>query len=92
MEALYFSLSTLFRYEYRSLFYSDKSTTHQSRFRVHVETKTALNNISFTDDDAYYMFADVEQYFDFDDVKYGTTTAIDAAYVKNVCKKNLSLK
>ena len=62
-----FSLATLFRYEYRTLSYSDKSTDHQSRFRVRIETKTAFNNKRFTDDDTYYMFADLEQYFDFGD-------------------------
>ncbi len=60
-----FSLSTLFRYEYRSLYYSDHGAEHQSRFRARIETKTALNHKNYTDDDTYYLFADVEQFFDF---------------------------
>jgi len=62
-----FSLATLFRYEYRTLYYSDKSTEHQSRMRLRIETKTALNHKTFTTDDTYYLFADVEQFFEFDD-------------------------
>jgi len=60
-----FSLSTLFRYEYRSLYDNNNSTEHQSRLRIRVETKTAFNHKDHTDDDTYYLFADIEQYFNF---------------------------
>ena len=58
-----FSLATLLRYEYRSLFYDDGSSEHQSRFRVRFETKMALNHTDHAADDTYYIFTDAEQYF-----------------------------
>jgi len=60
-----FNLSTLFRYEYRSLFFNDNSSEQQSRLRARVETKTAFNHDDISHDDTYYLFADVEGYFNF---------------------------
>lgn len=62
-----FNFATLFRYEYRSLYYKDKSSAHQSRLRVRLETKTAFNHENYTDDNTFYLVADAEQYFDFGD-------------------------
>ena len=58
-----FNLSAFFRYEYRNLWYNDSTQSHQSRFRVRLETKTAFNHKTYNQDDTYYLFADVEQYF-----------------------------
>ena len=60
-----FNLSTLLRYEYRSLYYNDKSEEHQSRLRLRIETKTSLNHKSYSQDNTYYIFADAEEYFNF---------------------------
>ncbi len=60
-----FNLSTLFRYEYRSLFFNNNSSEHQSRLRARVETKTAFNHDDISYDDTYYLFADAEGYFNF---------------------------
>ena len=62
-----FNLATLLRYEYRSLFFSHQDTQHQSRLRLRLETKTAFNHKQVTMDDTYYLFADFEQFFDFND-------------------------
>jgi len=60
-----FNLSTLFRYEYRNIFFNNNTSEHQSRYRVRVETKTAFNHEDISYDDTYYLFADIEGYFNF---------------------------
>ncbi len=62
-----FSLSTLIRYEYRSLWTNDNTSEHQSRLRVRVETKTAFNQDNMSYDNTYYLFGDIEGYFNFGD-------------------------
>ena len=58
-----FSFSTFVRYEYRSLYYDDGHAEHQSRFRIRLETKTALNHQSHYYPDTWYLFGDFEEYF-----------------------------
>ena len=58
-----FDLSSLFRYEYRSLWFNDKDSEQQSRLRVRLESKIAFNHVNLSSDDTYYLFADVEGYF-----------------------------
>ena len=60
----HFSMSSLFRYEYRTLYYSNTQTERQSRFRMRLETKTAINHSNHAADDTFYIFADIEEYFD----------------------------
>jgi len=60
-----FSLSTLLRYEYRTLDHDNALKEHQSRLRLRIETKTALNHRSYTQDDTYYIFADGEDFISF---------------------------
>jgi len=62
-----FNLSTLFRYEYRSLWFNDKDSEHQSRLRARIETKTAFNHENLNYNNTYYLFADVEGYFNLGD-------------------------
>jgi len=57
-----FSLSTLLRYEYRRLYHDDGVQEQQSRIRLRIETKTALNHHSYTQDKTYYIFADGEHF------------------------------
>lgn len=65
-----FNFATLLRYEYRSLFYAQEDTQYESRIRVRFETKTAFNHKKITMNDTYYLFADFEAFFDFqDDIK-----------------------
>lgn len=58
-----FSFSTLIRYEYRNLYYDNGNAEHQSRFRVRIETKTAINHKKYSEENTFYLFADVEKYF-----------------------------
>ena len=59
-----FSLSTFLRYEYRNLWYNQGlPAEHQSRVRVRLETRLAINNFTIRVDKTYYLFADAEKYF-----------------------------
>ena len=55
------SLATLFRIEYRNLWYSgDHPSSHETRFRNRTELKMAINNNRLSVDRTLYLFVDVE--------------------------------
>jgi len=56
-------LSTLIRYEYRSLWYfQEQQSEHQGRLRFRLESKFAINQNSLDKDKTFYIFADMEAY------------------------------
>jgi hypothetical protein len=59
-------VATLFRIEYRNLYYNDeKPDSHQWRFRARVETKLGITDADVSRDRTLYGTADVEYYVPF---------------------------
>lgn len=54
------AVSNLVRFEWRNFWYSDGSSSHETRFRNRIELKVAINHAELSRDDTLYWIADFE--------------------------------